>query len=389
MGTIPAMKVRKLDRRHKGYTRVEWVLDYYAGGRRIRKWFKSKSQAEAEADSLKEQKRSCGEAWTDLAPAERNDLMVIYMQAKQENITLRQVWEAFKNGKLDSTPMERCTLQRAIAETLEWRRGENLRERYLKELENYLRRFASGRMELFIDKIGVSEIQEWFEGRNEALSTKRANIGRLGSLFDVAWKRGYIKENPCLKLPTVKLRQEAPKILTPDEAKRVLTICQKKTRPLLPYVVLGMFAGIRPEEMEKLTWGDVDLKHGTIKIDVATSKTNRRRIVTLHDTAREWLKICKSGAPAKLIVPTKTTLRRYRRNLRDGAKLEWAQDILRHTAGSYLLALHKNTHEVSAMLGNSARILERHYKDLVNATDCKTFWALTPSAIGKEKRGKR
>jgi integrase len=202
-------------------------------------------------------------------------------------------------------------------------------------------------------------------------------------MFDVAWKQGYIKENPCLKLPTVKLRQEPPKIFTPTEAKKILKISRRKTRGLLPYIVLGMFAGVRPEEMEKLTWGALDTKHGTITIDVAAAKTSRRRIVPLHATARAWMKLCKAGKPTALILPPKVTLRRYRRKIRDAAKIEWAQDILRHTAGSYLLALHKNAHEVAVMLGNSARILERHYKNLVNETHCKAFWALTPQAIAK------
>jgi len=375
------MKIRKLDRRQHGRNRVEWILDYYEGPKRIRKWYPSKGQAEAAAEEIKQQHRHSGQSWLELTPEERNDLMLASAEARQRNVTLRQVWEAFKNGKLDATPMERCTLQRAIAETLEWRRGENLRERYLKELEHYLRRFALGRMEMFIDQVGVAQIQEWFDRRNEALSTRRANIGRLGSMFDVCWKKGYLKENPALRLPTVKLRQEAPAIFTPEQAKALLRVCAQKAKALLPYVTIGMFVGVRPEEMEKLRWSDIDLRHATLRIDVATAKTSRRRIVPLHSTAQAWLKTQKNGDADNLVLPPKATLRRYRRQLRDAAGIEWKQDIMRHTAGSYLLALHRNPHEVSMMLGNSARILERHYKDLVNATDCKAFWALTPDAI--------
>src|SRR5689334_17263372 len=62
------MKIRRLNRRD----RAEWVLDYYEAGKRIRRWFRSKALAEAEADALKDQKRTCGEAWTDLSPADRS-----------------------------------------------------------------------------------------------------------------------------------------------------------------------------------------------------------------------------------------------------------------------------------------------------------------------------
>ena len=374
------MKIRKLDRRGEGRHKVEWLLDYYEGPKRIRKWFASRGQAEAAAEELQQQHKHTGQSWLELSPEERNDLMLVASEARQRKVTLRQVWEAYRNGNLDAQPMQRCTLGQAIEETLEWRRGENLRERYLQGLGTYLNRFAAGRMEMFVDQVGVADIQDWFNGRGEALSTKRANIGRLGSLFDVAWKKGYIRENPCLRLPAVKLRQEAPRILTVEEAKTLLNTCRKQSPALLGYIVLATFAGVRPEELEKLRWSDLDLKHGTLRIDSATSKTNRRRLVHLHQTALAWLKRCDRSA--EFIAPGKTSLRRYRRHVCKTAGIQWEQDILRHSAGSYLLALHKNAHEVAVMLGNSARILEMHYKDLVNETDCKRFWALTPSKVG-------
>jgi integrase len=383
------MKIRTLKAgqgAQKRYRRNQYVLDYYEGAKRIRKFFKSKGEAEAERDSIKDQHKQTGQSWLDLTPAERSDLLHVVHEARERKVTVRQVWEAYKAGKLDAKPLERITLKDAITETIKWRRGENLRERYLKELEAYLGKFAAGRNDMFLDQIGVAEIQSWFDGRTEALSTKRANIGRLGSMFDVAWKQGKITENPCLKLPTVKLLQAPPMILTPDQAKKVLKSARR--RPVLAYVALGMFAGIRPEELEKLKWSDVDRKHWTVTVDVATSKTSRRRVVHLHDTAKEWLKLCKAGKPEALIAPPKVTLRRHRRKIRDAAKIEWGQDILRHTAGSYLLALHKNAHEVAVTLGNSARILERHYKDLVTATDCTKFWALTPKEVSRKGRKK-
>jgi len=383
------MKIRRLEPgsgSQSRYKRIQWVLDYYEGPKRIRKFFKSKGEAEAERDTVKGQVKHTGQSWIELTPEERSDLMHVVSEARERKVTIRQVWEAYKNGKLDAAPMKRISLKDAITETIKWRRGENLRERYLHELEGYLKKFAMGRNDMFLDQIGVAEIQTWFDGRTEALSTKRANIGRLGSMFDVAWKQGYITENPCLKLPTVKLNQTPPQIFTPDEAKKVLKIARKKNPTALPYVVLGMFAGIRPEEMEKLKWGDIDTKHGTITVDAATSKTNRRRSVHLHATAQEWVKLFKRGKDSELLFPVKITLRRQRRNIRDSAGVEWGQDVLRHTAGSYMLALKKNAHEVALELGNSARILERHYKDLVNETDCGKFWALTPKEVAKRRK---
>jgi hypothetical protein len=54
--------------------------------------------------------------------------------------------------------------------------------------------------------------------------------------------------------------------------------------PLLPYLVLGFFCGIRPEgELPELEWRDVDLIDFVATIRPEVSKTNRR---LLHTAAK-------------------------------------------------------------------------------------------------------
>jgi len=374
------MKVRKLDRRATDprYKRVEWVLDYYAGGKRVRRWFKSRSEAEAELISLKNQKRNCGEAWVDLEPTDRADLMTIYSEAKAEGISLRTVWEAYKTGKLDAAPMQRRTLTQAIAETMEAKRSENLRERYLGDLEAYLTRFAAGRGEMFIDKIGVAEIEKWFAERGEALTTRKSNLGRLGSMFDVCWRRGYLRENPIFRISSPKIDHGTPERFTADEAKALLLEAQQRPASL-GYFVLAMFAGIRPEELTALKWACVDLKSKLVRIEGEQSKVRHHRDVPLHGTCVAWLKTVERD-PEAFIAPPEVTLRRHRRALRD--KLgKWPQDVLRHTAASFLVELHTKKELVAKWLGNSERTLDKNYLSKVTPKECEQFWALTPKAV--------
>jgi integrase len=150
---------------------------------------------------------------------------------------------------------------------------------------------------------------------------------------------------------------------------------------IIPWLALGMFCGIRPEEIEKVTWADVDIKQKHVMIDAAASKVRRRRTVPLNQTALAWLKTCTFGLGDKPITPEKSTLRRGRRALRDATGIEWAQDILRHTAASYLLQLHQDAPRVAHWLGNSPRILESRYKNIVTPNECKKFWRLTPDNV--------
>jgi integrase len=254
----------------------------------------------------------------------------------------------------------------------------------VRELRNYLHSFAAGRQQLSIDKITVADIEGWFDGRGEAPATRCSNLGRLGALFDLAWRRRYLPENPCLRVTQPRLEQKPPRILSPKEAKALLVTCRKQTPDLLAWLTLGVFAGIRPDELRRLAWADVDAQQGLVTVAAAASKVRRRRIVTLHETARSWLSICKPGRPDQPITPSPIREKRQRARLVGASGVKWSHDLLRHSAASFLLAHHQDAGKVANMLGNSVRILESTYKNLVTPSDCAAFWKLTP-AICKNK----
>ena len=58
---------------------------------------------------------------------------------------------------------------------------------------------------------------------------------------------------------------------------------------LLPCVAVSLFAGLRPPELSRLTWGRVDLSEKTITLDGSMAKTRQRRIVKLPDNCVDWL----------------------------------------------------------------------------------------------------
>jgi integrase len=375
------MKIRKLNRRD----RIEWVLDYYAGPKRIRKWFKSKALADAERENILGQQKQCGADWIDLTAEERNEVMSVYSEAKREQVSLRQIWEAFKNGKLEATPLQRWTLRQAVDATIAADiKRKGIKDDYTKSLEQYLKLFIAGRSEIFVDKITKAHIDEWFSKRNEPATTRNSNLGRLGSMFKVCWQHEAIRDRPDRRVQSLKIISKTPVIFTAEQAKKVLEICTAKTPEVLPYIVLGMFAGVRPEETEKLRWRDVHLKLGKIVIEDAAAKTDQRRTITLHPTAIAWLKTFKQGQADDLIAPSQSTIKRKRKKIREAMGWEsWPQDILRKTAASYLAQHHQDVPAVALMLGNSERILKKNYLDMVTAErDCKKFLALKPKKKG-------
>jgi integrase len=155
--------------------------------------------------------------------------------------------------------------------------------------------------------------------------------------------------------------------LSAAQAAALVQACPTVCRP---YLVLSLYAGIRPDELLRLTWSNVDLAAGLVRVD---GKTRRQRIVPLEPIALALLRAhpLRSGP----VSPSYFTIRRWKRGARAILGVSaWPKDILRHTAASFLLARYQDTAKVSFWLGNSPAILMRHYYAPVSAEDCSAFW---------------
>lgn len=275
-----------------------------------------------------------------------------------------------KLGESNSVP-----ISKVIADCLASKATANLRSEYIRSLRFYLEGFARGRERMPITAVNLEIIEKWFAGRKETPSSRRSNIGRLSSLFSYAWRRGFVKENPCRRLERIRVDPKPPRILTPLEARTILHYMAKdgRRRWRLPQIALGLFAGIRPTELTRLHWRDIDLTKQLVRIDASASKIRRRRIVPLSDNCVSWLRLCKPHTK-----PLGAKRWKWIRNLERGTGIKWDKDILRHSAASYLLSQHEDVGRVARWLGNSPDILLNHYAELVCAQDALAFWKITP-----------
>jgi integrase len=259
-------------------------------------------------------------------------------------------------------------ISKCIEAVLEAKRTANRTPRYLKSLGYYLRQFAAGREERPLADFTVADVEAWL-ARYPGQYSRQTWLNRLSTLFAFAVRRGYVASNPCDRLDRVTIDQTPPVILTPAQSRELLAASPVIMRP---YVVLGMFAGIRPEEIERMEWAQIDLDAATARVE---GKTRRRRLVPLH--ARAVAELRKHPLRAGPVAPTPAVIARWRRKARRMLGLpRWPQDLLRHTAASYLLALHGDAGKVATMLGNSSGVLLTHYHDPVRAEDCGLFWRL-------------
>lgn len=360
--------------------KIQYVLDFGTrDGQRCRRFYKTAKQAKAAKHAAKNAAALAGRWWATIRDDEKLEMVVLFKQMRDAGVRPADVWEAYSNGDLNGTVRERRTLGEAITETILVKRETNRKERYLSELEQYLWKFAQHREDIPIDQIGPADIDQWFAKRKEGPETRKSNLGRLSSVFGLCERRGYIPFNPCRRSEQVIIDHKPPKILSVEQVERMLTMCREITPEILSYIVLAVLVGIRPEELQKMESSKIDLRQKRVTVDFQASKIRTWRIIELPENALAWLRVC--PIVDGKAVPCPSTLRRARRKLRDALGMpEWVQDVLRHTCASHLLATHPGSEaRIAAMLGTSARVLHRRYKNgLVTREEGQRFAALAP-----------
>ncbi len=278
------------------------------------------------------------------------------------------VMDLLKTAKVHLvTDSQEVTLGQAIRELIASKRAANRREIYIESLDHYLGRFAKSRESAPVSSVRVSDVELWLS-QFKSSNSRQTWLNRISTLFSFSVRRGYIQANPCDRIDRITVDRKPPFVLSPDQAEKLLAMSTPLCRP---YFILGLYAGVRPEELQHVTWENIDLDTGSVKLE--HTKTRRRRIVPLEPKPIALLKGCPSHSGR--IAPSKITVRRLKRRIsRAMGWPQWPQDLLRHTAASYLLALIGDAGKVATRLGNSAGVLLTHYHDPVKKSDCERFW---------------
>ena len=138
-----------------------------------------------------------------------------------------------------------------------------------------------------------------------------------------------------------------------------------------------LYAGIRPHEVARLTWAQVDLRERAIYILPQHSKTGGARRVTIHKPLLRILRTHRRANGEKICPPDWL---HHWRELRKAAGWNapahpWPQDALRHTFASYHLSHFRSYAELQVEIGHrDATLLRTRYVDQRPVVNAEAFW---------------
>ena len=361
-----------------------WRVDLYKNGKRVRKFFLSKSLAEAYHQSAEHENYRKKMGIKDLNPQQYAQAVECFRLIREGEslLSIVQQWIA-QHRVVD------CPLEYGIETFLEEKRKANCRPIYIdstkKRLEKFQKFFGDGAGSRALSSFSRADFDSFLDN---GIKDREGNPGgtpitRLNNLRDLrvffGWAKDheYVSENiPALfKNPTVD--RKAVAVLTPTQAEDMLKNSKGADRA---YAALGMFAGIRPTELERLNWSQVDLENAKVTVLAEISKTRSQRTVELEPNAVAWLKTVQqkrrpiwTGGKKWLII-----------RLTEAAKLEsWpAQDVLRHSFATYHTTAFQDPGK-TAMAMHDRRapdvLFRFYYKDGLKS-DALKFWQIFPGS---------
>ena len=210
------------------------------------------------------------------------------------------------------------------------------------------------------------------------VSASQFNKGRsfLHAIFEFAIRREWCDKNPIKQIERKKVVEKEIIPLKLSETKRLIKTARNESPKYAMVAALLVYAGIRPREVRRLSWHDIDTEENTITVRSQCSKTGGVRHVEISPVLNSLLIVNKTENHSP-VCPADWQ-RRWRK-IRDksGFKGLWVQDVLRHTYASYFAKRYSDLPRLQLNMGyRDLSLLRSRYVNMQNIskTDAKEFF---------------
>lgn len=367
-------------------------------GRFRRRYFKTRDEAKTECSRLKAIQAGQRGLAADISTATAEDAIKAREMLIDYKVTLAQAAAFYieHHDKRKNVP----TLADAWKDAIDHR--SNRRPRTLSDLKSWQKALPEWFMKMNCYDIDGKHIKKALDQTTTG-ATRWANGKRnISSVLGDLVKLKLLNENPVKRM-LIKAEAETDdevSIYTPEELKALFAACidypakdkegnTEKDRLCakcsIPFAFMA-FAGIRPEEITKLTWSNVSLELRNIRIGAKIAKKAYRRNVRINDTLAAWIESVPQDQRKDKIIPARWRFKAAKVRSKAGIDGREKQDALRHSFGSYTLATENDLDMLKSDMGHgTTAVYFDHYHQAVTKAEALPYWQVLPEGCKKIK----
>ena len=313
-----------------------WVCDFHAHGKRIRKFFPTEELAWVEGAKLTTQVEAKG---------------VESLAADKSGLTVAAAVRMFVN---EADPQSNSHRQK---------------------LEIFQRAFPRA-FRGFAGDIEPAALRKWIKARSANGNTQAMYYRYCRMFFAYLKSNRLIADDPMGGVPAPKTKP-GRNILTPAQMKALLDLeLPDHVRALL---LLGGFAGLRTEEVSRMTWDNVNTESGQIHVPPGAMKDSGgfdQRIVDFTEPLnrrKDWM----AEQSWQIIPVASETLHTHRRRACSPVLEKWPDNCLRHSFATYHLGRAKNAGLTAYQMGHtSSAMVQKVYAVPAALADWQAWWNL-------------
>jgi integrase len=381
---------------------IQYTLTYYLNGQRERRKFSNLEKAidegkmavakissgDLEVLTISSEDRASYVKALEIIVAAQKPLVAVateYMEALKLLPKGTGLVEACREfARRHSEVREEHTIPKLLELYLASQKKGNRSLRYLQTLKSRLARFANA-FQCKPKSIQREHIEHFLDNLGVANRTRKNEIDIIKSFFNWAIRLKYAPKDIAEEILSV----QRPKIETqditfwkPDEMHELLSYSPQE---YIPYIVIGGFLGLRPSEIIRADWSHFTDCYNYFEVR-AKKGTASRRVIPVPKCAKEWLSsYWKENGP---IAPLSRETRIVKKILQSVNKnriqnkqqpLKWQRNALRHSFGSYRLAVTQNINQVSLEMGNTPDVIRKHYYQVVTPEQGQAFFSISPN----------
>lgn len=360
-------------------------------GRFRRRYFSTRDKAKTECQRLNEIQKGQRGLAADISTATAEDAIKARELLAEHDVTLAQA-AAFYVAHHDKRA-KAPTLREAWKSAMEHRKNHRpaTKESY-KKLEKKLPDWFK---DMNCHDITPDHIRKALDEYTTGATAWKNGRAYISSVMGDLVKLELIAENPTKKMMVARAEETDDEVViyTPDELKSLFAACidypmgeaDRLCSDCVAPFAFQAFAGIRPEEIKKLKWENVSLELRNIRIGSTVAKKLYRRNVRINDTMAAWLSTIPEDKRKGKIIPPRWRYKAAKVRINAGIDGREMQDALRHSFGTYTLAVENDLDMLKSDMGHgTTAVYFDHYHKAVTKAEALPYWQVLPEGIQVE-----